>query len=61
MKTEVETFYGVSDEDLENRIHWFLDQTGIGFVDGDYYMKDDESEFAFVMIYAVEKGVASWS
>ena len=38
---------------LENRIHWFLDQPGIGYVDGDYYMKDDESEFAFVMTYTI--------
>ena len=54
METETVTLYGVSEQDLESQIHYFLDNPIIQYKSGEYY-HDGDDEFAFVMVYDIEK------
>jgi hypothetical protein len=54
METETVTLYGVSEQDLESQIHYFLDEPSIQYKSGEYY-DDGDNEFAFAMVYAIEK------
>lgn len=54
METEIVTFYGVSEQDLESQIHHFLDDSSIQYKSGEYY-HDGDDKFAFVMVYDIEK------
>ena len=56
METETVTLYGVSEQDLESQIHYLLDNPIIQYKSGEYY-HDGDDEFAFVMVYSIEKNI----
>ena len=50
LKLEHETFYGQSEYEVENRIHMFLDDPRVIYVDSEDYRENDES-YATVLSY----------
>lgn len=50
LKTEHETFYGHSEYDVENKMHMFLDDPRVIYIDSEDYRENDSS-YATVMSY----------
>jgi len=50
MNTEKETLAGLTEVDLENQIHYFLDEPGIIYKSAVYY-RDDEGYYCADVVY----------
>lgn len=50
MKIEHEIFYGQTEFETENKIHMFLDNPGVSYVDSEDYRENDTS-YATVLYY----------
>lgn len=50
MVIEQEVFYGQTEFEVENKIHWFLDEPGVSYIDSEDYRENDTS-YATVLTY----------
>ena len=50
---ESHIFHGYSEDNVEEQIHWFLDQPGTSYVDEEMYRENDKSYYSVLWYYYV--------